>query len=526
MPHSLSGLLLGAGFSCEAGMPLVWELTDELRRWLTPEKFRSLNDHWRQQGEGFSDAVMDDICQVLTRPDMHYEALLGYVEAQYRRPSPDHVQQQYHHAYSWLVETVYYVLHLRHVTNASKIEQWLRLLDGIAVLTEHNAPLWVFSLNHDLLVEALAARHGIPLNCGFPDGLVRLPRRDAVGAKIGELMAEVVLQDHIDTGQRGYFDVGKVGINLLKIHGSLDVFAFRDGKDLLRVLPDDPSVTAIFEALRVTNEELIYVDRKYPDRRVKPTNEILYADENGEMQFLRRTLLSGAYKFDPHRSQVLPRPVLDHFRHNLNQISDLICIGYSFGDLHINTVIRQWLEWGSNRRVRVVDPGATSIPAALLHLAPQIDLHTEKAVDYLDRIAGITRTRLDGIQRRFTAWARKQPAEQGQAQFAAFQREYMQSILHRIVERIASEGEAGLRAHAGPPEEYAKRLYAEVGGMPEDVFEAFLDSLDPAKRKPGHQEIAEAAYLRWVERGRPDGGDVEDWLVAEAALRSANGTPP
>jgi hypothetical protein len=32
----LTGLFLGAGASYEVGMPLVWELTEELFRWLTP----------------------------------------------------------------------------------------------------------------------------------------------------------------------------------------------------------------------------------------------------------------------------------------------------------------------------------------------------------------------------------------------------------------------------------------------------------------------------------------------------------
>ena len=38
----LTGLFLGAGASHEAGMPLVWELTAEIKNWLTAEKFASL----------------------------------------------------------------------------------------------------------------------------------------------------------------------------------------------------------------------------------------------------------------------------------------------------------------------------------------------------------------------------------------------------------------------------------------------------------------------------------------------------
>jgi hypothetical protein len=46
----LTGLFLGAGASYEAGLPLVWELTDELKKWLTPAKLREFNQGWRLQG--------------------------------------------------------------------------------------------------------------------------------------------------------------------------------------------------------------------------------------------------------------------------------------------------------------------------------------------------------------------------------------------------------------------------------------------------------------------------------------------
>jgi hypothetical protein len=34
----LTGLFFGAGASYEAGMPLLWELTTEIKDWLTPAK--------------------------------------------------------------------------------------------------------------------------------------------------------------------------------------------------------------------------------------------------------------------------------------------------------------------------------------------------------------------------------------------------------------------------------------------------------------------------------------------------------
>lgn len=45
----MKALLLGAGASYELGLPLVWELTNELKTWLMPEKLDWLNDQWKSQ---------------------------------------------------------------------------------------------------------------------------------------------------------------------------------------------------------------------------------------------------------------------------------------------------------------------------------------------------------------------------------------------------------------------------------------------------------------------------------------------
>jgi Protein of unknown function (DUF2934) len=39
-------------------------------------------------------------------------------------------------------------------------------------------------------------------------------------------------------------------------------------------------------------------------------------------------------------------------------------------------------------------------------------------------------------------------------------------------------------------------------------------------QEPTHAQIEERAYYRYLERGRVDGSDLEDWFAAEADLRS------
>ena len=371
--NNLTGLLLGAGASYDLGMPLLWELTHELKSWLTPEKVRTLNRHWRRGGPGFDypDDVIEVFASVLNREDMHYENILGFLQVQGQRRSDE--AQSYDGLYMFLSDIIYALLQERHLRNIEYIERTVRYLDGIKYLVEDNAPLWIFSLNHDLIIECFAADVGIPIKSGFTEETIRLPRRNPNGTVVGHLKAEV-LPEHVFKKQGlPFLNKGQTGINLLKIHGSLDVFTFRDGRDVLKLLPDGEGIRGVLSSVRIANHELKYVEPGWPDG-VTTRNEIMYGDDSGEMQFLRRSLLAGAYKFDPRHSQVIPNELLAYFRTDLNYLTTLVCIGYGFGDQHINQVIREWLEFSSERHLTIVDPNANQVPNQFLHVAPQVEL--------------------------------------------------------------------------------------------------------------------------------------------------------
>jgi len=474
LPYRLTGLFLGAGASLEVGMPLVWELTEELKALLTVDKLRALNGGWRLQGTGYPDAVMEDFVSVLVIPEMHYESLLGYLETQAVRNLS--MRQPYLGLYAFLVEVVYQILRLRHTLNVDLIDHNLSWLEGIARLTQANAPLWIFSLNHDLVMECLAAKYGIPLHSGFGSGTITLPRRDATGRKIGELKAETVTEIQLASGMN-FPQPGVEGINLLKIHGALDVFAYRDGKDFAKLLPEEQTVRSIIEMLRIAQDELLYVNpqRPYP---IKTTNEITYADDDGVMQFLQRSLVAGAHKFDNRISQVLPKSFLMHFESHINFVSTLICIGYGFGDLHINQVLRDWLERDAERRLEIASPTA-SVPPFVSHLAPQVTAFPEAASDYLDKRTGVTRTRGELLERRLGVWRRanrKNP--DAPEQFAAFMRERQAASVRGALERIGSQfrddGSLRLAGQEATPEEWVRRLIRENELGHEDLLEAFL----------------------------------------------------
>ena len=452
-------------------MPLTWELTAELKKWLTTEKLRYLNESWCSKGGGYPDQIIDDFASVLSRSDQHYESLLGYLEVQFRRHSP--TSQLYHGLYSWLVEMVYHSLYLRHINNIEYIQRNLTYYDGLSMFAEQNKPLWVFSLNHDVIIECLAIRNGIPLSSGFTDEVVTLPRRDKRGAVIGHLSAAVLPGDNLESSAMPFFQHGTRGINLLKIHGALDIFTFCDGKDLLKILPLGDGVDGPLHALRSTNEELLY----QPQMSVRATNEIVYADQAGEMQFLRRSLLAGAFKFDSQSTQALPPRLLEHFRSYINFVQALVCIGYGFGDDHINKIMREWLEIGRERRLVIVAPDTISAPATFLHVAPQVELHSTNATEYLDSCADILRPKREAIEKKFTAWMRRN-GETAVADLLSFSRErHIEEFTEWIKSLPVRDGDIDVDSLPVPFDELvedAKRLIS----TPEESFEEFLKSRD------------------------------------------------
>lgn len=396
MPQAL---FLGAGFSIEFGMPLVFELTRTLREWLTPQKFVELNTGWRSQGTGHSDRTQQIVVDILGQRDLHYEQLIGAVEVAALRYENRTEMQELHGVRSWLLEIVYHILQLRHAKSESFIRSAISLHKGLRTLAAGSTPLWIFSLNHDLVVEILAAELGIPLRNGFDES-------DEL--RLTAPTSQVFHFSRLDMQKPGYpyqyFPHASSGINLLKIHGSLDIFGYDDRKSFLCLRPTAPNVAGYLNPLRDLNELA-------PGNMMKATNEIIMTDPKGEMQFLRRSLLSGAFKFSRSLSQVVSDKILTLFVGSLNYADELIVIGYGFGDHHINAVIREWLEFSSKRRIIVVDPRREKIPDSLGHLPAQILLEKKSAVEFLSGLPGGELTAAEKTQLELRQRLRTMPPE-------------------------------------------------------------------------------------------------------------------
>jgi hypothetical protein len=164
----------------------------------------------------------------------------------------------------------------------------------------------------------------------------------------------------------------------------------------------------------------------------------------------------------------------------LNYVQTLVCIGYGFGDAHINDIIRGWLEFGADRSIEIVDPNAEDVPAQLLHLAPQVRLNRTTATEYFDRTAGIVRSKREQMEKRLGLWAQGVGnSKEAQARLGKFLENNLKSRVEAFADKMKTlpwrDGDVDLEALGLTKEEFVEK-YKIVSDSPEDVLESFLAS--------------------------------------------------
>jgi hypothetical protein len=376
----LKALLLGAGASRELGMPLREDLNAEIVSWLTPTSLRKINASWRTRGYGHSDEVIENLVQILESSTFDYESLLGQWEAQMVAGRPS-----FHSLYAWLAQVVALALYRRQVSNRQSFQDGLPYFAGILPLVRDHAPLWIFSLNHDVVVEGIAAHFAIPICCGFPSSVVSLPCRKSPGDIVARLQAQVLSDAEQANAALPFFPIGTSGINLLKIHGSLDTFALGNSNDLVKLLPEAQNFEAIIDALQIAHEGLL--DSGLAPDPMSVTNQLPYIDDNGERGVLRRTLLASAARLTDPYPQLMQRRFLEYFRASLGQVDHLVAIGYGLGDADVNEILQDWLAEAAPRHLEIVAPQIPSIPGWLQAFSSRITLTASSTTTFLEKLS-------------------------------------------------------------------------------------------------------------------------------------------
>jgi hypothetical protein len=364
----LTGLLIGAGFSYELGMPLVWGLTEELLELVTDDRLWSLREEWHQQGVVVPASVIDDLVSVLKGAGLHYEQIIGYLESQQYRRARESALEQEAQAYAllrrWLVEVVYWLFWRRHTRNAFWLGPALRYYEGLSGLAERYRPLWVFSLNHDMMVECLATAHHMRLVTGFT-GRTSLVWRDPDSGLPRDSDAELITGNELRRSGWRFLGPGEQGVNLMKIHGGLEIFVMDEGRDLVRLVQMCWPAFGPVRLLQAGIEQLSGISSEVPGA-TEATRRLICEDDRGQRHTLDRSLVAGAHKLDEQLTGAHAQSLLESFRNEITGLSSLLCIGYSFGDDHIKNERGVQLPNRLERQVCVLTPRETgqSISAA------------------------------------------------------------------------------------------------------------------------------------------------------------------
>lgn len=361
----MKALLLGAGASYESGMPLVWEFTNILRMNVLKRLDTYLFDFrkepsFRSQFEG-----------ILSNPNLHYEQMVGELEAiylargNYANVAYDTLRQ--------LVDCVQILLLEDQMHTTNLLREKAKDYTGIKVLAGSNPCLHVFSLNHDLNFEEICKHHGVPCRDGFFD---TTPTRYANIAKFHALTKE-----QMDAENFNFFPSNEFGVNLIKLHGSIDVFAVEDKKLYLKCVPPQS------ERIGGHVQEVIRAEKHShavcAGMQSRTVGELNVLDAQGELQFLRRSLLSGAHKFKGHFDQIAPLAFFNEFNKRMTSVTELDVIGYGFGDVHVNAVIAEWID--GDVHMNIFDPHRKVLPIGFESHEEKVSIINVGLTDYFRR---------------------------------------------------------------------------------------------------------------------------------------------
>lgn len=374
----MQGLFLGAGASYELGMPLVWELTRILKRDHVPETLRKMQ-HYQSAGSAthWSEESVELLISLLSDNDLHYEAVIGAIEVEaQRRRGP---QESYERIRLQLVDMVSRFLISQHRHEQKFTISGMKHATGLNKYIESNRPLNIFSLNHDVMIEEICTHLERPIKAGFHRSAEYWS--SAFSGASFNFPFEVLTKANMEDGVFDFFKPGEEGVNLYKLHGALDTFLFNSCLDFVRFHPKEIKSGSHIDMLVELNNENHRIEIEDGIRSIEM---LMLKDSMGVEQFFDRSLITGAFKFQGKSSgKRALRVFFEKFKTDIFFIKELICIGYSFGDLHINNIISDWLCSSAEHRLIIVDPFCMAVPSFLLHLKKQILIEGKTFLDFL-----------------------------------------------------------------------------------------------------------------------------------------------
>jgi|GEM_PF-1546593 len=365
-------ILIGAGFSCDLGMPLGIDVTNKFFRKLNSEellKFKAIYDNARpyDKNRKMSEDAFQDILHIFEQYQYkeNYEKFIQRIELLDKgsgdRSYIDGIRYFLGIIYEWLYG---YFLEVQE-KSFNLYQDMKSTYAWFEKFIDKNHETWVLSLNHDLLIEFLSKDYNIPLSMGLNKKKEFLLSNYENDKKVKFIELD---RDYYDINKMNFFR-NKKGINLIKLHGGLNEFSYKDNK-----IKNEESGQILCFADYMTDltslsylDHIITINKKMKNyingQDVKAGKELAITDINGDLEFFRKSMLTGGRKF---RQTLQPEEGKTMFlmKQVLENIDELYIIGYGFNesDTHINDRIDEAMILNQKLKLHIVRPYDTKVP--------------------------------------------------------------------------------------------------------------------------------------------------------------------
>ncbi|MCK9194735.1 MAG: hypothetical protein M0P19_12780 [Nevskia sp.] len=362
-----TGILLGAGFSYDFGMPISRELTEIFLNLFNRSNTRGLiagmaNHQPFTADRPINKAAISEVFDLLLaykeNKGENYEELLSHIQAlseDYGKSQSD--RDSYHYAFGLLYEIIYNLLAIYQSESYKALYhknlKWFSKLENILSTEE----TWVFTLNHDIFLECLAIDIGIPITYGAT-GNIEFP---VSNIEMGERINFSTQDRSSYRTDNPSFLSGKKGINLVKLHGGLTEHSYKDECIICNQnLNKTTSKELISDFYKIQRMAYYHQGQKVPDSKDRAIT-----NASGELDLISKSMLTGGKKYSKTAKPKKGEEKLIVFDDILGRLDELTIIGYGFGDKHVNFRIANAMARRENLSIRIIDPNLRKTPEFL-----------------------------------------------------------------------------------------------------------------------------------------------------------------
>ncbi len=362
-----NGLLLGAGFSYDLGMPLTIELTEVFLNLFTDEAVKRLGTAMSRQQPFGNDrpinrnAIMSGLASLLeykNNEGKNYEVFLGELQNRAGVSSPTQSDRDsYHYLFDYFYQVIHAALCLYQEVSYDIMYSQNRQCFSELKSFLSDAETWVFSLNHDLYLEYLALDFNIPITYGDGHNLDLPVSNLDLGRRIHFSYTERKGRSADHPG----FLKGEPGFNFVKLHGGLSEFRYKDNTLLCNLQLDKQSSLDLARDFGLYRQMAYFEDGK----PVLDGQDRAVSDLNGNFDIISNSMLTGGRKYSGTSKVKDGEEKLQILDGVLRGLDELTVIGYGFGDEHINFRLSNAMLLNEKLRIVVVDPHRRETPSCL-----------------------------------------------------------------------------------------------------------------------------------------------------------------